>query len=506
MATNKDFIVAIELGSSKVTGIAGKKNLDGSISVLAIIREESASFIRNGVVYKMDKTAQCVSSIVARLQTQLRTRINRVYVGVGGQSIHSESNVIVRDLPVVDMITQEMVDEIQEINRQMNYPGQFILDSVTQEYKVDTLQQIDPVGIQCHHLESHFLNILCREQFYNNLNECFNTAGIQIAELFLSPIALADSVLSDAEKRSGCVLVDLGADTTTVAVYHKNILRHLVVIPLGGMNITRDIASQHIEEQMAEEMKKKYGTAYSEFIDTNDAVQYSCGDDKTISDILFNEIVESRVREIIENVQNQIPKQYRDNLLGGLILTGGGSNMADIEKAFAAYTGIQKIRVAKFVQQSVTSHLDELSVHNSMLNTVLAILAKGDMTCSGDAYNPNEELFNQEGEAAVEVNNGDSGSLFEVGGQAQRRSGSGIGIVVSAAEKEDIERKRAEAEEAERIAAQEVAAEAARLAQEEEKKRLAEEESQKRAERLKNPKISTFQKIKNWLNNMASEE
>ena len=143
MATNKDFIVAIELGSSKVTGIAGKKNLDGSISVLAIIREESASFIRNGVVYKMDKTAQCVSSIVTRLQTQLRTRINRVYVGVGGQSIHSESNVIVRDLPVVDMITQEMVDEIQEINRQMNYPGQFILDSVTQEYKVDTLQQIE---------------------------------------------------------------------------------------------------------------------------------------------------------------------------------------------------------------------------------------------------------------------------------------------------------------------------------------------------------------------------
>ncbi|MCQ2244218.1 MAG: cell division protein FtsA [Bacteroidaceae bacterium] len=505
MATNKDFIVAIELGSSKVTGIAGRKNLDGSISVLAIIREESSSFIRNGIVYKMDKTAQCVSSIVARLQTQLRTRINRVYVGVGGQSIHSERNVIVRDLPVVDMITQEMVDEIQEINRQMNYPGQFILDSVTQEYKVDTLQQIDPVGIQCRHLESHFLNILCREQFYNNLNECFNSAGIQIAELFLSPIALADSVLSDAEKRSGCVLVDLGADTTTVAIYHKNILRHLVVIPLGGMNITRDIASQHIEEHVAEDMKKKYGTAYSEFIDTNDAVQYNCGDEKTISNILFNEIVESRVREIVENVQNQIPKQYRDNLLGGLILTGGGSNMNDIEKAFAAYTGIQKIRIAKFVQQSVTSHLDDLSVHNSMLNTALAILAKGDMVCSGDVYNPNEELFNQEGESAVEMNNG-SGSLFEVGGQTPRRSGSGFGVVVSAAEKEDIERKRAEAEEAERIAAEEAAAEAARLAQEEEEKRQAEQEAQEQADRLNNPKVSTFQKIKNWLNNLATEE
>lgn len=506
MATNKDFIVAIELGSSKVTGLAGRKNIDGSISVLAMISEDSSSFIRNGVVYKIDKTAQCISSIVSRLQTQLRTRITRVYVGVGGQSIHSESNVIVRDMPSVDTITHEMVDEIQETNRQMSYPGQFILDSVTQEYKVDTLQQIDPVGIQCHHLESNFLNILCREQFYDNLNGCFNAAGVQIAEMFLSPIALADSVLSDAEKRSGCVLVDLGADTTTVAVYHKNILRHLVVIPLGGSNITRDIASQHIEENVAEEMKKKHGTAYSEFVDTNDAVQYSCGDDKTISNILFNEIVESRVREIIENVQNQIPKHYRDNLLGGIILTGGGSNMIDMEKAFVAYTGIQKIRTAKFVQQSVTSHLDELSAHNSMLNTALAILSKGEMICSGEAYNPNEELFTQEGEAAVDVNGG-SDSLFEVGGgQPQRRSGSGFGIVVSAAEKEDIERRRAEAEEAERLAAEAAAAEEARLAAEEEEKRKAEEEAQKQAERLKKSKVSTFQKIKNWLNNMASEE
>ena len=86
-------------------------------------------------------------------------------MGVGGQSIHSERNVIVRDLTQMDMITHGMVDEIMETNRQMSYPGQFILDSVTQEYKVDTLQQIDHVGIQCKHLESHFLNILCREQF-----------------------------------------------------------------------------------------------------------------------------------------------------------------------------------------------------------------------------------------------------------------------------------------------------------------------------------------------------
>lgn len=489
MATNKEFIVAIELGSSKVTGIAGKKNLDGSISVLAVCQEESSSFIRNGVVYKMDKTAQCISSIVNRLQTQLKTVITRVYVGVGGQSIHSERNVIVRDLTQMDMITHEMVDEIMETNRQMNYPGQFILDSITQEYKVDTLQQIDPVGIQCRHLESNFLNILCREQFYRNINECFNIAGVQIAEMFLSPIVLADSVLSDTEKRSGCVLVDLGADTTTVAVYHKNILRHLVVIPLGGINITRDIASQHIEEDIAESMKLNYGTAYSDFIDTNDAVQYNAGDDKQISNVLFNDIVESRMREIIENVQNQIPKHYRDNLLGGIVLTGGGSNMRDIEKAFATFTGIQKVRVAKFVLQSINSHIEEVTAHDAMLNTALALLAKGDMNCSGDVYNPNDVLFNTEGEAAVDVN---SPVTFDVTPQSRR----GEGVVITVAEKEALDKKKAEEEEAARLAEEEAQRQAEAAA-----------EAQRQAEAERNAQEQKpWRKIANWLKNMVSEE
>ena len=91
----KDFIVAIELGSSKMTGIAGKKNLDGSISILAVVSEDSSTFIRKGVIYNIDKTAQCISSIVKRLTAALKTSISQVYVGVGGQSIRSIKNVIV---------------------------------------------------------------------------------------------------------------------------------------------------------------------------------------------------------------------------------------------------------------------------------------------------------------------------------------------------------------------------------------------------------------------------
>ena len=129
----KEFIVAIELGSSKMTGIAGKKNLDGSITVLAVVTEESSSFIRKGVVYNIDKTAQCISNIVKKLTNTLKTEIAYVYVGVGGQSIRSVRNNIVKNLPEDTIVTQEMVNELMDGNRNMSYQDQEILDAATQE-------------------------------------------------------------------------------------------------------------------------------------------------------------------------------------------------------------------------------------------------------------------------------------------------------------------------------------------------------------------------------------
>ena len=112
MTEQKDFIVAIELGSSKITGIAGQKKPDGSISVLALVKEDSSSFIRKGVVYNIDKTAQCLQGIIKKLEAQLKTRITQVFVGVGGQSIRSVKNTLVKDLAADSIVTQEMVVEL----------------------------------------------------------------------------------------------------------------------------------------------------------------------------------------------------------------------------------------------------------------------------------------------------------------------------------------------------------------------------------------------------------
>ena len=457
----KDFIVAIELGSSKVTGIAGRKNLDGSISVLAVVKEESSSFIRKGVVYNIDKTALCISNIIKKLTNQLKTEITQVYVGVGGQSIRSVRNIIAKELPPATKVTQEMIIDLMDANSAMKYPDLEILDVAQQEYKVDSQYQTDPVGIQCSHIEGNFLNILQRNTFYKNLNKCFETINVNVAEMYISPIALADSVLTEAERRSGCALVDLGADTTTVSVYSKNILRHLAVIPLGSNNITKDIASLQMEEADAEKMKLKYASAYTDNADIDNNLQLPIDGDRSVDLRKFIEIVESRLEEIVANVWYQVPAEYSDKLLGGIILTGGGSNMKNIDKAFTNHTHIDKIRIAKFVNHSVTSSYADINAKNGMMNTILGLLIKGDRNCAGGEVDPNN-LFAQRQED----------NLAAALGRTDMPRKQGV-VPTEAEKRQQEEELRRKEEEARRKKEEEERQERER--QEEEARRLAQE-------------------------------
>lgn len=441
---NKEFIVAIELGSSKMTGVAGKKNLDGSITILAIVQEDSSSYIRRGVVYNIDKTMTGLINIRKRLESQLKTHITQVYVGVGGQSILGVRNVIVKDMPEETLVSLPMVHELMDTNRNMHYPDQEILDAITLEYKVDSQLQIDPVGIQCKRLEGNFLNILWRKTFYRNLNKCFENAGIGIAEMYLAPLALADSVLAEAERRAGCVLVDLGADTTTVSVYYKNVLRHLAVIPLGGSNISRDIASLQMEDFEAEKMKLKYASAYTDNVDIDNTMSLPIDSERQVELRKFVEIVEGRITEIVENVWFQVPAEYADKLLGGIVLTGGGANMKNIERAFRNHTRIEKIRIARTVNKTLDATQPEALAQDCRLNTVIGLLAKGDLNCAGDSLNNSLFTSTEQGSSMEQVADG---------GRPARNSMDilGKGIVQTEAEKQKVEeeeaRKRKEEEE-----------------------------------------------------------
>lgn len=401
----KKFIVAIELGSSKITGVAGKKNPDGSITLLAMVKEKSTGCIRKGTVYNIEKTVQCVSNIINELKKKLNSDIAQVYVGIGGQSLRSVRNTITKDFETETVISDDIISELTKSNRSEDYNEHIIQDAVVQEYKLDARYQLEPVGISCRHLESNYLNILTKKNFNRNLKSCFDSVGVNIAGRILAPEALADVILTDVEKNIGCALIDLGYGTTTVSVYYKGLLRHLCVIPLGGNSVTRDIASLQVEESTAENLKLRYGSAYTKVKDVPVDETISLDKERTVEKKKFLSIVSARIYEIIENVKHQIPDEYLDKLTGGIILTGGGSNMKDISNAFKNIMNVEKVRIADYVLTDIKCKNIFVSRDGSM-NTVLGILSAGTLNCAQTEEAENTLLINNEEETqeAAEAN------------------------------------------------------------------------------------------------------
>lgn len=197
MATT-DFIAAIELSSSKISGIAGKKSSDGSIQVLAYAREDASPFIHKGAIYNIDKAAQALTSIINKLEGQLNNSIAKVYVGIGGQSLRTVRNAVSRTLEEESIISQELVDEICDENRDVPLVDMSVLDVAPQEYKIDNTLHVEPVGVAGRYITGQFLNIVARASLKKNLEHSFEQAKVEIADdLLVAPTALAKAVLTE---------------------------------------------------------------------------------------------------------------------------------------------------------------------------------------------------------------------------------------------------------------------------------------------------------------------
>ena len=166
-----DFIAAIELGSSKITGVAGKKNADGSIHILAYASEHSSDCIRKGIIYNLDKTTQCLASVIGKLEEQLQASIKKVYVGIGGQSLRSIRNTETKQLDTEVKISQALIDELMKNNREMALMDQEMLAVEPQEYKVGNQLTTEPVGIPTEHIEAHYVNIIGRNTLRSNIRQ-----------------------------------------------------------------------------------------------------------------------------------------------------------------------------------------------------------------------------------------------------------------------------------------------------------------------------------------------
>lgn len=402
MTAEKDLIVAIELGSSAIRGIVGRKKPDGSIQVLNVEQEFTTDCIRKGVIYNIDKTIQSLNRIIGKLQDKQNVYINKVYVGIGGQSLRTIKNSVSRQLDTKVVISNELVDNLMDTNRNASYPEAEILDVVPQEYRVGTGFTAEPVGILSDQIEGRFMNVVARNLLKDNIQKCVRGTGREVAEYFISSLALADNLLTDTEKRSGCALVDFGADTTTVAIFKNNLLRHLAVIPLGGNNITHDIANKQIEDEEAETLKLKYGSAFCENPETDNVRKISISNDRTIDGNELQEIVEARMEEIIANVWEQISSsKYSDKLMAGIIITGGAANIKNLEKAFSRRTMFDKLKCGRTIAcETRPGSAEERLVKEGVLNTLVSLLAKGNQNCTGEDPEAQKNAENETGSQA----------------------------------------------------------------------------------------------------------
>lgn len=382
-----DFIAVIEVGSERVSGIAGIRNAKGSIDVKAAVSADASSFVDRGVVYNLNQASECFTSIVRNLEKALHTHVEKVYTGVGGQSLHTITNSITRTLTSPTEISKELVESIADQNRDsFHSEGWELLETIPQEYRAGGFDKIDPVGIIDSRVEGHFLNIIARKELKKNLEDSFRKANIQLAGVFVSPLVLAKAMLMDNEQRSGVALVDFQYDTTTIAVYQRNILRHLAVLPLGEKNIILDIVNIfNTDEAEARDLLWKYGNAYTEDIENEDNKVIARADGTTINRKNFNETVEARIQEIVANLWQQLEVSgFGEGMLrSGVVFTGPGSSFRNIDKAFQQYKKSDiKVRIQKNLPVPVTDLSHQL---NNNSNSALAVLLEGKENCAGDS-------------------------------------------------------------------------------------------------------------------------
>ncbi|MDR0976211.1 MAG: cell division protein FtsA [Prevotellaceae bacterium] len=384
MASN-EFIAAIELSSSHIAGIVGRRNADNSLHVLAYAAEPSTAYIHKGVVLNIDETANTLTTLINRLEAQLGgAAIARVYVGIGGLSMRTVLNSVSREVGGDGIISAALVDNLCDENLASTMDDMDILDVAPQEYQIDNTPQVRAVGVAGSHITATFLNIVARTPLKKNLELSFERAKLEIADLVIAPTALAGVVLTDTEMRSGCALIDFGAGTTTVSVYKNNILRYLCVIPLGGSSITHDLSTLQMEEQEAESLKQHYGDLCYEEENSDVPATARTEDGRAILLTTLNEIVTARAEEILANAWNQIQLSgYADRLLSGVVLTGGGVNLKHIEEALRKLSKLSKIRTARFVQPTVNG-MDNDIKRDGTFGTLIGLLVAGRENCRQD--------------------------------------------------------------------------------------------------------------------------
>lgn len=376
----QDVVVALDIGTTKICAIVGKKNEHGKMEILGVGKVDSTGVLR-GVVSNIEKTVNAIAEAVGYAERAARIKANIVHVGIAGQHIKSlqHRGILTRDNEYLEISQRDIDRLINDMYKLVLPPGDKILHVIPQEYTVDNEQGItDPIGMSGVRLEANFHIITGQISASNNIYRCVEKAGLKVNDMTLEPIASAIAVLSDEEKEAGIALVDIGGGTTDVTIFHEGIIRHTAVIPFGGNVITNDIKEGcAVMQHQAEQLKVKFGSALSDEVYDNRIITIpglKGRDYKEISEKNLARIIQARMEEILDYVVWEIRRSgFERKLIGGIVLTGGGSLLRFLDKLCEYHTGMAT-RVGLPIEHLAHGYAEQ--VHSPVFSTAIGLLLK----------------------------------------------------------------------------------------------------------------------------------
>jgi cell division protein FtsA len=342
--------VGLDIGTTKIVAMVGDKNEFGKVDILGIGKSKSLG-VHRGVVNNITQTIQSIQQAIEEAKVVSGHEISEVVVGIAGQHIRSlqHSDYITRPNPQ-EVISQEDVERlIHQVYKLVMLPGEEIIHVLPQEYKVDGQAEIkEPVGMYGGRLEANFHVVVGQVTSIKNIARCVKSAGLTMGNITLEPLASSEAVLSQEEKEAGVALIDIGGGTTDLAIFKDGIIRHTAVIPFGGNVITDDIKEGcSIIEKQAELLKVKFGSAWPGENRDSEIVSIPGlrgREPKEISLKTLSKIINARVVEIMEQVYLEIKNYGHDDqkkkLIGGVVLTGGGSQLKHLKQLVEYITGM----------------------------------------------------------------------------------------------------------------------------------------------------------------------
>ena len=346
MDTN-NIIVGLDIGTTKICAIIARKDAEGRTEVLGYGKAPSLGVAR-GEVANIDKTVDAIRQAAAEAEEQAGVPIRDVYVGIAGQHIKSMQH---RGIHTRGNVNEEIgEDDVRTLIRDMYSlamnPGERIIHVLPQEFIVDTELDIkDPVGMFGNRLEANFHIITGKVSAAQNIRRCVDKAELDFRDMVLEPLASAASVLDENEKEAGVALVDMGGGTTDIAIFQDGIIRHTCVIPFGGNIVTKDIKEGcRIMHNQAERLKTEFGSALAYEAKSNQIISIPGLRGRSAKEISVQNlanIIQARLEEIFEQVLFEIKASgYASKLIGGVVLTGGGSQMRNMKQLVEYVTGM----------------------------------------------------------------------------------------------------------------------------------------------------------------------